>query len=153
MNLVFVEPQNPLNVGAVGRTCVLTESSLHLVRPFGFSLNPKLLKGAAMDYWEKVDYKVYDDFEEFLNKNSGARFFLATTKAKKLYTDFLYEKDDFFLFGSESHGLSKEILEDFSDSQIRIPMTPSIKRSLNVATSAAIILYEALRQQKFLGYN
>lgn len=148
MNIVFVEPENPLNVGAIGRTCVLTESILHLVRPFSFSLNPKLLKGAAMDYWEHVEYIVYDDFSDFLSKNKG-RFFLATTKAKKFYTELNYKEDDYFLFGSESKGLSSDILNQFPETQIKIPMTSHMKRSLNISTSAAIILYEALRQNSF----
>lgn len=148
MNIVFVEPENPLNVGAIGRTCVLTDSILHLIRPFSFSLNPKLLKGSAMDYWQYVKYIIYDDFSDFLDKNKG-RYFLATTKAKKFYTDFSYEEDDYFLFGSESKGLDIKILNQFPDTHIKIPMISRMKRSLNISTSAAIILYEALRQQSF----
>ncbi len=148
MHIVLVEPEIPNNTGNISRTCAVTGSSLHLVRPLGFSTDDKHLKRAGLDYWQYLDLHYYDSFGEVIEKHPGARFFFATTKAKQSYTDIAYQKDDFFVFGKETAGLPQEILDTYPEQTVRIPMGKDI-RSLNLANSVAIILYEALRQQSF----
>jgi tRNA (cytidine/uridine-2'-O-)-methyltransferase len=145
MNIVLVEPEIPNNTGNISRTCAVTGSSLHLVRPLGFSTDDKHLKRAGLDYWQYLDLHYYDNFAEVLEAYPKGSFFFATTKAKKFYTDITYAPDDFLVFGKETAGLSKEILQAYPQQLIRIPMGKDI-RSLNLANSVAIILYEALRQ-------
>ena len=146
MNIVLVEPEIPNNTGNISRTCAVTGSSLHLVRPLGFSTDDKHLKRAGLDYWQYLDLHYYDSFDEVLQTYPNGRFFSATTKAKRFYTDISFQKDDFLVFGKETAGLPKAILEAYPEQIIRIPMGKDI-RSLNLANSVAIILYEALRQQ------
>lgn len=152
MNIVLYEPEMPANTGNIGRTCVATQTRLHLIEPLGFKLNEKAVKKAGLDYWDKLDVRVYCNFEEFLEKNPDARLYLATTKAKKAYTEVSYEPDAFLMFGPESRGIPEEILVRYPDACIRIPMWGEI-RSLNLSNSAAIILYEALRQNGFSGMS
>ena len=152
MNIVLHEPEIPANTGNIGRTCTATGTSLHLIRPLGFHINDKMLKRAGMDYWDKLDVHYYDDFEDFLEKNPGAKIYMATTKSKQCYTDVQYEKDCFIMFGKESAGIPEEILVDNEDTCIRIPMIGDI-RSLNLSNSVAIVLYEALRQGDFASMN
>ena len=146
MNIVLVEPEIPNNTGNISRTCAVTGSSLHLVRPLGVSTDDKHLKRAGLDYWQYLDLHYYDSFDEVLQTYPNGRFFFATTKAKRFYTDISFQKDDFLVFGKETAGLPKAILEAYPEQIIRIPMGKDI-RSLNLANSVAIILYEALRQQ------
>ena len=150
LNIVLYEPEIPANTGNIGRTCVATGTRLHLIEPLGFLLNEKSIKRAGMDYWEHLDVTRYIDYEDFLEKNPGARIFMATTKARKLYTEVTYGPEDYIMFGKESAGIPEEILVDYEDTAIRIPMNPDI-RSLNLSNSASIVLYEALRQQNFAG--
>ena len=150
MNIVLYEPEMPANTGNIGRTCVATQTRLHLIEPLGFKLNEKAVKKAGLDYWDKLDVRVYCNFEEFLEQNPGARLYLATTKAKKTYTEVNYDPDAFLMFGPESRGIPEEILVRYAEVCIRIPMWGEI-RSLNLSNSAAIILYEALRQNGFSG--
>lgn len=150
MNIVLYEPEMPANTGNIGRTCVATKTCLHLIEPLGFKLNEKAVKKAGLDYWDKLELKVYCNFEEFLEKNPGAKLYLATTKAKKVYTEVSYAPDDYLMFGPESRGIPEEILIRYPDSCIRIPMWGDI-RSLNLSNSAAVVLYEALRQNHFQG--
>ncbi len=152
MNIILHEPENPLNTGNIGRTCVATGSSLHLIEPLGFHLTSKYVKRAGMDYWDRLDVKRYDDWEDFLYKNPDARIFYATTKARHTYTEVAFGPNDFIMFGKESAGIPEEILVDHPDECIRIPMAGE-ERSLNLANSVAIILYEALRQNDFSGLN
>ena len=149
-NIVLHEPEMPANTGNIGRTCVATGASLHLIRPLGFRLDEKQIKRAGMDYWDKLDLHVYDDYEDFLKKNPRAlkRMFFATTKAENTYADVSYEPGDYIMFGKESAGIPEEILVYKKESCIRIPMLEDI-RSLNLSNSAAIILYEACRQNHF----
>ena len=149
MNIVLHEPEIPANTGNIGRTCTATGTSLHLIRPLGFHINDKMLKRAWMDYWDMLDVHYYDDFEDFLEKNPGAKIYMATTKSKQCYTDVQYEKDCFIMFGKESAGIPEEILLDYKETAIRIPMKEEM-RSLNLGNSVAIVLYEALRQNQFL---
>ena len=148
MNIVLHQPEIPANTGNIGRTCVATGSTLHLIEPLGFRLTGKELKRAGMDYWEHLDVRRYMNFEEFLEKNPGAKIWMATTKAKKVYTEAQFGPDDYIMFGKESAGIPEEILVEHEETCIRIPMLPEI-RSLNLSNSVAIVLYEALRQQGF----
>ena len=150
MNIVLYEPEMPANTGNIGRTCAATKTCLHLIEPLGFKLNEKAVKKAGLDYWDKLELKVYCNFEEFLEKNPGAKLYLSTTKAKKVYTEVSYAPDDYLMFGPESRGIPEEILIRYPDSCIRIPMWGDI-RSLNLSNSAAVVLYEALRQNSFQG--
>ena len=147
-NIVLHEPEMPANTGNIGRTCVATGSSLHLIKPLGFQINDKMLKRAGLDYWEHLDVHYYDDYADFLAKNPGARVFMATTKSKQTYTDVTYQDGDFIMFGKESAGIPEEILLDNKDTAVRIPMLPKL-RSLNLSNSVGIVLYEALRQTGF----
>lgn len=148
MNIVLFQPEIPANTGNIGRTCVATDTKLHLIEPLGFRLNEKEIKRAGMDYWEHLDVTRYVNFEEFLEKNPGAKIWMATTKAKHVYTDVSYESDDYIMFGKESAGIPEEILVEHEETCIRIPMLEKI-RSLNLSNSVAIVLYEALRQNEF----
>jgi tRNA (cytidine/uridine-2'-O-)-methyltransferase len=148
MNIVLFEPEIPANTGNIGRTCVATGTRLHLIEPLGFRLNEKEIKRAGMDYWADLDVTVYDDFEDFLTRNPGAKLYMATTKAVNVYTEAHYEPDCYIMFGKESAGIPEEILLTNKDNCIRIPMMGGI-RSLNLANSVAVVLYEALRQNNF----
>ncbi len=148
LNIVLYEPEIPANTGNIGRTCVATGSRLHLIEPLGFRLGEKELRRAGMDYWKDLDVTTYLDYEDFLEKNPGARIYMASTKAPNVYTDVQYEPDCYIMFGKESAGIPEEILHENRETAIRIPMNPSI-RSLNLSNSVAIVLYEALRQQNF----
>ena len=150
LNIVLHEPEIPANTGNIGRTCVATGTRLHLIEPMGFRLNEKQIKRAGLDYWDKLDVTVYDDFNDFLEKNPDAKgkLYMATTKAKYSYCDVAYPEDCYIMFGKESAGIPEEILVDYEDTCVRIPMLPDI-RSLNLSNSVAVVLYEALRQQQF----
>jgi len=148
MHIVLVEPEIPQNTGNIARTCALTHTSLHLVKPLGFSIEDRYLKRAGLDYWDKVDITIWESFWEVIEKFEESNVYLATTKALKRYDQIPYEKNDVVVFGAESRGLPDKILHAYPETQVRIPML-DIGRSLNLANSAAIILYEALRQLKF----
>lgn len=148
LNIVLFEPEIPANTGNIGRTCVATGTRLHLIEPLGFRLDEKSLKRAGMDYWDELDVTRYINFEEFLEKNPGAKIYMASTKAQKCYTEVQYEPDCYIMFGKESAGIPEEILLEHQDTAVRIPMLENI-RSLNLGNSVAIVLYEALRQNSF----
>jgi len=148
MNIVLYQPEIPYNTGNIGRSCVLTNTKLHLIKPLGFSLDEKQIKRSGLDYWKLIDLKVWESFEEFLEANQGARLFYATTKTKQKYSDVKFEKNDFIMFGPESRGIPEDILKKIPERCITLPMIP-MGRSLNLSNSAAIILYEALRQTDF----
>ena len=150
MNVVLLEPEMPSNTGNIGRTCVATNTRLHLIEPLGFKLNEKALKRAGLDYWDKLDVHVYSDYQDFLEKNPDAlgKMYFATTKAHKVYSEVDYEPDCYLMFGKESAGIPEEILLEHKETAVRIPMLDHI-RSLNLGNSVAIVLYEALRQQGF----
>ena len=148
MNIVLHQPEIPANTGNIGRTCVATGTKLHLIEPLGFRLGEKELKRAGMDYWDKLDVTRYMNYSEFREKNPDAKIWMATTKAKKVYSDVTFGPDDYIMFGKESAGIPEEILVENEKNCIRIPMMDSI-RSLNLSNSVAIVLYEALRQQGF----
>lgn len=148
INIVLHEPEIPANTGNIGRTCVAAGAKLHLIEPLGFRIDEKAVKRAGLDYWDKLDVTVYDDYNDFLKRNPGAKIYMATTKAHHTYADVHYEPDCFIMFGKESAGIPEEILIDNPDTCIRIPMINDI-RSLNLSNSVAIVLYEALRQNYF----
>ncbi|MCD8370431.1 MAG: tRNA (uridine(34)/cytosine(34)/5-carboxymethylaminomethyluridine(34)-2'-O)-methyltransferase TrmL [Clostridiales bacterium] len=148
MNVVLYEPEMPLNTGNIGRTCVATNTRLHLIEPLGFHLSDRAVRRAGLDYWDKLDVTRYDDWEDFLARNPEAKIYMATTKAKRAYTDVAYEPDCYLMFGKESAGIPEEILVEYPENCVRIPMWGDI-RSLNLANSVAIVLYEALRQNGF----
>jgi tRNA (cytidine/uridine-2'-O-)-methyltransferase len=148
-HIVLVEPEIPANTGNIARTCAATGTHLHLVRPLGFDTDDKTLKRAGLDYWFAVNIEYHDSIQEVQDKFADHRFFYATTKTKKNYVDFEYEDGDFFVFGKETAGLPKALLEENRESCIRMPMSEHV-RSLNLSNSAAVIVYEALRQNNFL---
>ena len=152
LNIVLLEPEIPANTGNIGRTCVAANARLHLIGPLGFRLDEKSLKRAGMDYWKDLDVTTYINYEEFLDQNPGAKIYMATTKAEKVYTEAAFEEDCYIMFGKESAGIPEEILVENKENCIRIPMIGDI-RSLNLGNSVAIVLYEALRQNNFKGMN
>ena len=148
LNIVLFEPEIPANTGNIGRTCVATNTRLHLIEPLGFSLEEKQLKRAGMDYWKDLDVTTYVNWEDFCKKNPEAKVYYATTKARHVYSDVNYEPDCYIMFGKESAGIPEEILKENPDTCVRIPMVGET-RSLNLSNSVAIVLYEALRQNAF----
>lgn len=148
MNIVLYEPEMPMNTGNIGRTCVATGTRLHLIEPLGFRLSDKEIKRAGLDYWPHLDVTVYSDYQDFLDRNPGAKIYMATTKAPNVYTDARYEPDCYIMFGPESRGIPEDILVEHQDTCVRIPMWGET-RSLNLSNSVAVILYEALRQNGF----
>lgn len=148
MHIVLHQPEIPANTGNIGRTCVAAGATLHLIEPLGFRLTEKEIKRAGMDYWEHLDVRRYINFKEFLEKNPNAKIWMATTKARQVYSQVAYGTDDYIMFGKESAGIPEEILVDYEETCIRIPMLDKI-RSLNLSNSVAIVLYEALRQNAF----
>lgn len=152
INIILHEPEMPANTGNIGRTCVAAGAKLHLIEPLGFRINDKMLKRAGMDYWDKLDVTTYVCFDDFLEKNPKAKIYMATTKSRQTYTDVQYEEDCYIMFGKESAGIPEEILLDNKENCIRIPMLYDI-RSLNLANSVAIVLYEALRQNGFQDFQ
>ncbi len=150
LNLVLVEPEIPQNTGNIARTCAAAGLALHLVRPLGFDISDKALKRAGLDYWDMVDVRCYDGLDDFFEKTAGGRYFYATTKGGRPYTEAEYREGDYILFGKETRGLPEELLKRDPARCVRIPMMAGA-RSLNLGNSAAIIAYEALRQNDFFG--
>ncbi|MCL1936584.1 MAG: tRNA (cytidine(34)-2'-O)-methyltransferase [Defluviitaleaceae bacterium] len=148
MNIILHEPEIPQNTGNIARTCLITNTTLHLIRPLGFKIDEKTLIRAGLDYLKDVDIRIYDNFEHFLEKNENPIVYMSTTKAKNLYTDVKYPENAFIMFGKESKGIPEEILVNNKDTAIRIPMIEGA-RSLNLSSSVAIVIYEALRQLGF----
>ena len=150
INIVLFEPEIPGNTGNIMRTCVATNSKLHLIKPLGFSLEDKYVKRSAVNYLEHLDYAVYENWDDFKSKNSGTFYYL-TRYGKKPHTSFDYsnkEENIYLVFGKESTGIPKEILREDLDHCMRIPMTDKV-RALNLSNSVAIMVYEVLRQQEF----
>lgn len=150
INIVLHEPEIPHNTGAIARSCVLTNSRLHLIKPFGFDLDDKHLKRAGLDYWKYLDLTIYEDLDDFFKKNKDINFYLATTKTNNIYSDVKFKDGDFIFFGKETAGLPEDLIKKYSERAIRIPMIKDLKRSLNLANSCTVILYEALRQLDFM---
>ena len=148
INIVLHEPEIPANTANIGRTCVAAGLKLHLIKPLGFDIDEKAVKRAGLDYWDKLDLAVYENYEDFMAKNPGAKVYMATTKAEKIYSEAHFEPNCYIMFGKESAGIPEEILVHHKDTAIRIPMIGDI-RSLNLSNSVAIVAYEALRQNDF----
>lgn len=152
-NVVLVEPEIPQNTGNISRTCAATHTVLHLVKPLGFEISDRTLKRAGLDYWQYLDVRYYDSFEELYAKYSAnANFYFLSTKGVKRYSDVKFKDGDFLVFGKETHGLPEPLLERHYDNTLRIPMWENL-RSLNLSNSVALTLYEALRQNDFAGLN
>jgi len=151
INIVLFQPEIPHNTGAIGRTCVLTNCTLHLIKPLGFEINEKAVRRAGLDYWKHVKIEEHDSYEELRQKYPEANFYFCTTKGEKDYTQVQYKKGDFLVFGRESSGLPDYIREDNKGNCIRVPMVETTTRSLNLSNTANIIVYEALRQLGFPG--
>ena len=149
LNIVLFEPEIPQNTGNIARTCVLTNSKLHLIKPLGFSLDEKHLKRAGLDYWQYLDMEIHESYEALRNKYKDATFYFSTTKGKKFYTEVEFKEGDFVVFGRESSGLPDYIRDNNLDYLMRVPMLQTSTRSLNLSNTAAIIAYEALRQMGF----
>ena len=151
LNIVLVEPEIPQNTGNIARTCAVTGAKLHLIEPLGFKIDDTKLKRAGLDYWHLLGIQFYADIGDFFERNPGAKPWLFTTKASKLYTDAEFTSDCWLMFGKETAGLSAELRERFPERCVKIPMIENPEaRSLNLATSAAVALYEAIRQTGFL---
>ena len=148
MNIVLHRPEIPHNTGAIGRTCLVTGTALHLIRPYGFHLDEKSLRRSGLDYWHKLNVREYDCFQDFLEANPNNRLYLIETVSGKTYTEARFEPGDFFMFGSETTGLPAEIINMYPDHILQIPMIGG-ERSLNLSVAAGIVLYEALRQTGF----
>lgn len=150
LHIVLIEPEIPPNTGNIARSCAATGTKLHLVKPLGFSIEDKTLKRAGLDYWPFVDLEVHESLEEFLKKYKDMPMYLATTKGIRRYSDVTYEENAMLLFGKETAGLPRSLIEKYKDRTIRIPMSKDTRlRSLNLSNSASIVLFEALRQQDF----
>ncbi|MBP2242176.1 tRNA (cytidine/uridine-2'-O-)-methyltransferase [Cytobacillus eiseniae] len=152
IHVVLYQPEIPANTGNIARTCAATDTVLHLIRPLGFSTDDKMLKRAGLDYWQFVKIVYYDSLDEFFEKNAGGEFFFLTKYGQKPHSTFDYsvkEKDYYFIFGRETTGLPKDVVEMNKDRALRIPMNDNV-RSLNLSNTAAILIYEALRQQDYL---
>lgn len=148
-HIVLYQPEIPYNTGNIARTCAATQTPLHIIRPMGFSTDDRMLKRAGCDYWPSVDVRYYDSLAELLDMYPERRFFFVETGGPRLYTDVAYQDGDFFVFGKETTGLPKEILAQHEERWVRIPMSTAHVRSLNLSNTAAIVLYEALRQVSF----
>ncbi|KMY53128.1 MULTISPECIES: tRNA (uridine(34)/cytosine(34)/5-carboxymethylaminomethyluridine(34)-2'-O)-methyltransferase TrmL [Bacillaceae] len=152
INVVLYQPEIPANTGNIARTCAATDTVLHLIRPLGFSTDDKMLRRAGLDYWQFVTVVYYDSLEEFFEKNAGGEYYYLTKFGENNYANYDYssrEKDHFFIFGRETTGLPKDLIHANKDRCLRIPMNDNV-RSLNLSNTAAILVYEALRQQNFL---
>lgn len=151
LHVVLYQPEIPANTGNIARTCAATDTTLHLIRPLGFSTDDKMLKRAGLDYWEFVNVVYHDSLEELFEAYENGKFFFITKFGQKPHTSFDYsntEEDFFFVFGRETSGLPKELIENNMDRCLRLPMTEHV-RSLNLSNTAAILVYEALRQQNY----
>lgn len=152
IHAVLYQPEIPANTGNIARTCAATDTTLHLIRPLGFSTNDKALRRAGLDYWEFVNIVFYDSLNEFFDRNANGEFFYLTKFGTKPHSSYDYsdqEKDYYFIFGRETTGLPQDLIEENRERALRIPMTDNV-RSLNLSNTAAIVIYEALRQQDFL---
>ena len=148
MNIVLFEPEIPQNTGNIARTCTATGSTLHLVKPLGFSIDEKSVRRAGLDYWDNLNLVIYESIDDFFEKNKNANMYFVSTKSKKTYDLFKYNNDDFFIFGKETKGIPEKILFEHYEKCIRIPMKGD-SRSLNLSNAVAIVLYEGLRQIGF----
>jgi tRNA (cytidine/uridine-2'-O-)-methyltransferase len=147
LNIVLYEPEIPQNTGNIARTCVLTDSKLHLIKPLGFEINDKQVRRAGLDYWKDLDLEIHESYEDFINKYGHKKIYLATTHGGTHFDEIAFEEGDFIMFGRESSGVPEEVHNRHAG--LRVPMIQSSTRSLNLSNTAAIVAYEALRQMGF----
>jgi tRNA (cytidine/uridine-2'-O-)-methyltransferase len=147
LNIVLYEPEIPQNTGNIARTCVLTDSKLHLIKPLGFEINDKQVRRAGLDYWKDLDLEIHESYEDFINKYGHNKIYLATTHGGIHFDEIAFEEGDFIMFGRESSGVPDEVHNRHAG--LRVPMIQSSTRSLNLSNTAAIVSYEALRQMGF----
>lgn len=152
INIVLHQPEIPGNTGNISRTCAVTGASLHLIKPLGFDISDSALKRAGLDYWQYLDVHIYEDLDDFFAKNNDGKYYYFTTKARRRYTDVSYDGKVYLIFGKETKGLPEDLLLKHEERCVRIPMLGTL-RSLNLSNSAAIAVYEALRQADFEGLN
>lgn len=150
IHVVLFEPEIPQNTGNIARTCAATGSSLHLIKPLGFSLEDKYMKRAGLDYWSLLDLHIYENLSEFYEKNPNAEIYYLSKKARHVYTDVSYPKEVYLMFGKETKGIPEDELKKHLDHTLRMPMLPNL-RSLNLSNAVAIAVYEVLRQHGFEG--
>nr|WP_321247470.1 tRNA (cytidine(34)-2'-O)-methyltransferase [uncultured Psychroserpens sp.] len=146
LNIVLFEPEIPNNTGNIGRLALASGSKLHLVKPFGFEISDSRLKRAGLDYWQHLDVIIYDSIEDFFNKNKDAKFAFFSSHGKQPHWDIKFEGDLFLIFGKESAGLPKSIIENHKEQLYKIPLYSDHIRSLNLANAVAIVIYEGLKQ-------
>ncbi len=151
INIVLYNPEIPQNTGNISRTCAVTGAALHIIRPTGFEISDRTLKRAGLDYWDKLDVYYYDTFDEFLTKNLGAVCYYFTAHTEKNYADIEYPDGVFLVFGKETAGLPRDLIESNPETSVRIPMLPTL-RCLNLSNAVAIAAYEVLRQHGFDGF-
>ncbi|MDP4090243.1 MAG: tRNA (uridine(34)/cytosine(34)/5-carboxymethylaminomethyluridine(34)-2'-O)-methyltransferase TrmL [Bacillota bacterium] len=149
LNIVLFQPEIPQNTGNIARTCVLTNSTLHIIKPMGFSLDEKHVRRAGLDYWPYLKLEMYESYEELREKYKEGTFYFSTTKGTRFYTEVSFKQGDFVVFGRESSGLPDYIREANKQNLIRVPMLETSTRSLNLSNTVAIMAYEALRQMDF----
>ncbi|MGL4656462.1 MAG: tRNA (cytidine(34)-2'-O)-methyltransferase [Sarcina sp.] len=147
LNIVLYQPEIPQNTGNIGRTCVLTNSKLHLIKPLGFKIDDKQIKRAGLDYWPQLNLEIHESFEDFMKKYGDQRIFISSTHSDTYHSDAEFQKGDFIMFGKESAGVPQEVHDQLMG--IRIPMVDTTDRSLNLSNTVSIVAYEALRQ---IGY-
>lgn len=150
IHIVLLEPEIPQNTGNIARTCAVTGSSLHLIKPLGFSIEDKYMKRAGLDYWDLLDLHVYENIEDFYAKNPDADIYYFSKKAKHVYTEIDYPNEVYLMFGKETKGIPEDELKRHLDRTLRMPMLPTL-RSLNLSNAVAIATYEVLRQHGFEG--
>ena len=150
INIVLYSPEIPQNTGNISRTCAVTGARLHIIKPIGFEISDRTLKRAGLDYWDKLDVTYYENYEDFLDKNPNVNMYFFSAHGKNSYADITYPDNAFLVFGRESVGLPKELVEANFDRSVRIPMRKTL-RCLNLSNSVAIAAYEVLRQSDFFG--
>lgn len=151
INIVLYSPEIPQNTGNISRTCAVTDTALHIIKPIGFEISDRTLKRAGLDYWDKLDVTYYESYEEFLEIHKGCPMYFFTARASRHYTDVTYPEGVFLVFGKESVGLPQEVVEEKRDRCLRIPMRENV-RCLNLSNSVAVAVYEVLRQNGFEGF-
>jgi len=150
INIVLYNPEIPQNTGNISRTCAVTGAALHIIKPMGFEISDRTLKRAGLDYWDKLEVTYYENYEDFIEKNPGAEQFFFTSHTEKPYTEIEYPEKVYLVFGKETAGLPRELIEANPERSVRIPMLPTL-RCLNLSNAVAIATYEVLRQRNFLG--
>ena len=150
INIVLYSPEIPQNTGNISRTCAVTGARLHIIKPIGFEISDRTLKRAGLDYWDKLDVTYYENYEDFLSRNNGGVMYFFTAHAEKSFAEVKYSDDVFLVFGRESVGLPKELVEANKEKALRIPMRKTL-RCLNLSNSVAIAVYEVLRQKGYMG--